>query len=285
MPGLNGEHAGSFIKAVMATSDQQDAAYLFNQWANSPSISLQRVMLPYTLRDPYRISHYKSARYKRLWPSAAEYLRTLSDAANDAVLDLTMNGAGDYANALDRAMTAIYAGKDEGRARRGRVGSGTASRTGSGWRSSVPRTRTSSSTRARRARTRSGSAVRPSRSDRDGDVATRAEETRGGGPRPPPRGSTAHPVGPVAPSVAIVVALTIFPLVFSLWVAFVQYDFSIGPEHPWVGSTTSPTTGETPSGGRRSGDGVVLGDRRRDRARSACCSRSRCCGRSAAGGC
>jgi multiple sugar transport system substrate-binding protein len=69
-------------------------------------------MLPYTLRDPYRISHYKSARYKRLWPSAAEYLRTLSDAANDAVLDLTMNGAGDYANSLDRGMTAIYAGKD-----------------------------------------------------------------------------------------------------------------------------------------------------------------------------
>ena len=35
-------------------------AYLFSQWLTSPSISLQRVMLPYTLRDPYRISHYKS---------------------------------------------------------------------------------------------------------------------------------------------------------------------------------------------------------------------------------
>jgi multiple sugar transport system substrate-binding protein len=112
VPGLNGEHAGSFIKAVMATSENKDAAYLFNQWANSPSISLQRVMLPYTLRDPYRISHYKSAAYRRLWPAAPEYLRTLAEAANDAVLDLTMNGAGDYANAIDRAMTAIYAGKD-----------------------------------------------------------------------------------------------------------------------------------------------------------------------------
>ena len=39
----------------------------------------------------------------------------------------------------------------------------------------------------------------------------------------------------VAPAVAIVVALTIFPLAFSAWVAFVEYDFSIGPEHPWVG--------------------------------------------------
>jgi multiple sugar transport system substrate-binding protein len=112
VPGANGEHAGSFIKAVMATSENKDASYLFNQWANSPSVSLQRVMLPYTLRDPYRISHYKSPKYRSLWPAAAEYLRTLSEAANDAVLDLTMSGAGDYANAIDRAMTGIYAGKD-----------------------------------------------------------------------------------------------------------------------------------------------------------------------------
>ncbi len=112
VPGQNGEHAGSFIKAVMATSKNQEASYLYNQWANSPSISLQRVMLPYTLRDPYRLSHYRSAKYKSLWPSAAEYLKTLCDAANDAVLDLTMSGAGDYANAIDRAMTSMYAGKD-----------------------------------------------------------------------------------------------------------------------------------------------------------------------------
>ena len=112
VPGRNGEHAGSFIKAVMATSKNQEAAYLFNQWANSPSVSLQRVMLPYTLRDPYRLSHYRSTRYRSLWKGADEYLRTLAEAANDAVLDLTMPGAGDYANAIDRAMTSMYAGKD-----------------------------------------------------------------------------------------------------------------------------------------------------------------------------
>ena len=33
----------------------------------------------------------------------------------------------------------------------------------------------------------------------------------------------------------MVLALTIFPLLFSLWVSFVQFDFSLGPEHPWVG--------------------------------------------------
>jgi multiple sugar transport system substrate-binding protein len=70
------------------------------------------VMLPYTLRDPYRISHYKSKAYRALWPSAKEYLITLANAANDAVIDMIMSGAGDYANALDREMTGIYAGKD-----------------------------------------------------------------------------------------------------------------------------------------------------------------------------
>ncbi len=39
----------------------------------------------------------------------------------------------------------------------------------------------------------------------------------------------------VAPAVVLVLALTIFPLGFSLWVNFVQFDFSLGNEHPWVG--------------------------------------------------
>jgi multiple sugar transport system substrate-binding protein len=112
MPGKNGEHAGSFVQCVSADSKNQEAAFLYALWVTSPSISLQRVMLPYTLRDPYRISHYKSAAYRKLWPSAKEYLIALSDAANNAVLDMIMTAAADYANALDRAMTAIYAGKD-----------------------------------------------------------------------------------------------------------------------------------------------------------------------------
>ena len=39
----------------------------------------------------------------------------------------------------------------------------------------------------------------------------------------------------VSPAVLIIVLLTIFPLGFSLWVSFVQFDFSLGEEHPWVG--------------------------------------------------
>jgi len=111
MPGKNGEHAGSFVQCVSADSKNKEAAFLYALWCTSPSISLQRVMLPYTLRDPYRISHYKSKKYRSLWPSAKEYLITLANAANEAVIDMIMSGAGDYANALDREMTAIYAGK------------------------------------------------------------------------------------------------------------------------------------------------------------------------------
>jgi multiple sugar transport system substrate-binding protein len=69
-------------------------------------------MLPYSLRDPYRKSHYTSKKYGSLWPTAKEYLKALCQAANDGVIELVMSGAPDYGTALDRSMTAMYAGKD-----------------------------------------------------------------------------------------------------------------------------------------------------------------------------
>jgi multiple sugar transport system permease protein len=38
----------------------------------------------------------------------------------------------------------------------------------------------------------------------------------------------------VAPAVALILALTIYPLGYSLWVSFVNYDFAV-PGHAWVG--------------------------------------------------
>jgi multiple sugar transport system substrate-binding protein len=112
VPGRNGEHAGAFVKSVASDSKNKDAAYLFTQWATSPSISLQRVQLPYTLRDPYRLSHYRSKQFWSRWPSARQYLEFLCEGANFGVLDPIFTGSQDYANALDRGMTAIYSGKD-----------------------------------------------------------------------------------------------------------------------------------------------------------------------------
>jgi multiple sugar transport system substrate-binding protein len=100
------------VRCVSADSKHIDAAYLFAQWNTSPSVSLQRVMLPYSLRDPYRLSHYRSKEYASLWPSAKEYLKGLCEAANDGVIELMMIGAPDYGTSIDRAMTGMYAGKN-----------------------------------------------------------------------------------------------------------------------------------------------------------------------------
>ncbi len=76
VPGGNPEHAFGFNKSLAADSANLEAAYLFIQWACSPPVSLARCMLPYALRDPYRISHFKSELYGQLFPSAPEYLAT-----------------------------------------------------------------------------------------------------------------------------------------------------------------------------------------------------------------
>jgi multiple sugar transport system substrate-binding protein len=103
---------GSYLKCVSADSRNREAAYLFIQWATSPSVSLRRLQLPYSLSDPYRISHYRSRQLRDGWPAATEYLRTLCEAANYGVLDPMITGASEYADALDRGMSAIYRGKD-----------------------------------------------------------------------------------------------------------------------------------------------------------------------------
>ena len=112
MPEGHSAHNGGFMLGVAANSSNKEAAYLFIQWMNSPSISLERCMLPYALRDPYRLSHYSSETYRARWEHAGEYLGTLQAAADGALLDLVMPGSADYHNAIDQAATAAMAGTD-----------------------------------------------------------------------------------------------------------------------------------------------------------------------------
>ena len=112
MPGGHREMASGYVKALTADSQNKDAAYLFMQWTTCPTVSLVRVMLPYTLRDPYRLSHFTSPIYRSLWPAAKDYLIALSDSANGSVVDLIMPGWQDYALTLDRMCTAVWAGED-----------------------------------------------------------------------------------------------------------------------------------------------------------------------------
>ncbi|TIQ20255.1 MAG: extracellular solute-binding protein [Mesorhizobium sp.] len=111
VPG-NPEHATGYNKALSADSANPEAAYLFMQWACSPPVSLARCMLPYALRDPYRISHFKSELYGALFPSAKEYLSNLNKSANVGLLDPIMPGAQDYFLSIDRMCTAVWAGAD-----------------------------------------------------------------------------------------------------------------------------------------------------------------------------
>lgn len=112
MPGGHGEMASGYVKALAADSANPEAAYLFMQWVTSPPVSLVRVMLLYTLRDPYRMSHYNSPDYRSLWPAAKEYLSTLADGANGGVVDMIMPGWQDYALTLDQMCTSVWAGTD-----------------------------------------------------------------------------------------------------------------------------------------------------------------------------
>jgi multiple sugar transport system substrate-binding protein len=112
MPGGNGEMASGYVKALAAGSNNEEAAYLFMQWVTSPPLSLVRCMLPYTLRDPYRMSMYNSPEYRELWPAAKEYLSALCESANTGVIDLIMPGWQDYALSIDRMCTAVWGGQD-----------------------------------------------------------------------------------------------------------------------------------------------------------------------------
>ena len=112
MPNGHSLHNAGFSLGVSADSKNKEAAYLFVQWMTSPTISLQRVMLPYALRDPYRLSHFTSEEYRGRWATAGEYLDTLEAAADTALLDLILPGANEYAVAMDQMVTSAQSGTD-----------------------------------------------------------------------------------------------------------------------------------------------------------------------------
>ena len=89
-PGGHPELAAGFALSIAANSKNKEAAYLFIQWLNSEEISTQRVELPTTLRDPFRVSHYTNPGYLALWPDAKDYLKTLKDASETGLLDMSL---------------------------------------------------------------------------------------------------------------------------------------------------------------------------------------------------
>ncbi|MDE0388998.1 MAG: sugar ABC transporter substrate-binding protein, partial [Rhodospirillales bacterium] len=111
-PGGHPQLAAGFAMAVSSSSKNKDAAYLYIQWINSIDISGQRVQLPYTLRDPFRKSHFSSPEYQSLWPDAKEYLDALQAGAVSGLLDLSIINTFAYEDSLAIGLQAVMGGAD-----------------------------------------------------------------------------------------------------------------------------------------------------------------------------
>ncbi len=111
-PGGTPQLALGFSLSVSASSKNKEAAYLFIQWLNSEQTSLQRVQLPYALRDPFRESHFVDKEYLSRWPDAKYYLATLRAGADTGLLDLGLLQVDKYEEVLRQAMTRLWAGED-----------------------------------------------------------------------------------------------------------------------------------------------------------------------------
>lgn len=110
-PGGHPQLALGFSLGVSASSRNKEAAYLFIQWLNSEDISIERVQLPYALRDPFRDSHFVSEEYKSRWPEAPQYLEALQAAANTGILDLSIIQTDRYEEALRQGVSRLWAGE------------------------------------------------------------------------------------------------------------------------------------------------------------------------------
>jgi len=111
-PGGRPELAIGHALAVSSASKNKEAAYLFIQWLNSEEISLKRVQLPFTLRDPFRASHYSSPEYLSRWVDAKDYLRTLKAASEVGLLDLSLIQTDKYEEAVRMGLSRLWAGDD-----------------------------------------------------------------------------------------------------------------------------------------------------------------------------
>ncbi|UOM34373.1 extracellular solute-binding protein [Acuticoccus sp. I52.16.1] len=111
-PGGRPQLALGFALSVSSDSRNKEAAYLFLQWLNSAEISLQRVQLPYALRDPFRDSHFASEEYKSRWPEAPQYLAALQDGAVNGLLDLSIIQTDRYEEVLRQSVSRLWSGED-----------------------------------------------------------------------------------------------------------------------------------------------------------------------------
>jgi len=107
-PGQNSALAAGFSLSISSQSKNKQAAYLFIQWMTSKEISINRVKIPYSLRDPYRTSHFNDKSYKKLWAGADEYLDTLNQSSKKGLIDLSLLEINLYEKSLIEGLKAAF---------------------------------------------------------------------------------------------------------------------------------------------------------------------------------
>lgn len=110
--GKHPEIAPGFALAVSSSSKKKESAYLFNQWANSKNISLERTKVAVSIRDPFRISHYESAELAAQWPNASAFLKTLREGGELGMQNLSLRSTAAYQEIVSNAIQAAIGGTD-----------------------------------------------------------------------------------------------------------------------------------------------------------------------------
>ena len=95
--------------AVSTQTKYPEAAYLFLQWADSPSMFTFMVGNPAGYYDPFQVSDFKDP---VVVGSYHEYhVPTMTSSIEHSVPPLNLNGASEYETALDNNVQAVIAGK------------------------------------------------------------------------------------------------------------------------------------------------------------------------------
>jgi len=111
-PGRQPQIADGYSLSLAAGGRNVEAAYLFIQWLNSPGISLERILLPYALRSPFREHHFTNHRYQSRWPGADKYLQVLRTAADRGLRRLSLLEVERYEIALQNGFSRLWAGEE-----------------------------------------------------------------------------------------------------------------------------------------------------------------------------
>jgi len=113
VPGGHPQLAAGNLLTVSGNSQQQELAYLYAQWLNSATISAERVKLPFSFRDPFRVSQFKSESFRALWPAAGAYLDAMENSSKTGLIDLTIVQVDTYNSLLDQGLEKAFSGASD----------------------------------------------------------------------------------------------------------------------------------------------------------------------------